>query len=173
MNYVKICIKVNLHRLNNLSVNPRGEDEGVGFLVVTSAEHADVLHLSLVVVFVDALQHFHVQFPVSDCNAEEFGFEGVEIFLVPLLGKQPLILAFLHLPVPPPLHLGAFPLPFGFNAPMCIVVGRDEIFGTDVLGVAEVLAECAEHTEIVAPHWEIVDFVMVALGDKIGSPNIV
>ena len=42
-----------------------------------------------------------------------------------------------------------------------------EIFGADVLRVAEVLTEFVEHTQIVAPHGEVVYPILVTLGNRI------
>ena len=49
--------QVHLNGFNNLIANPCREYEGVGFLVVFTAEHADVLRLALVVIFVYAFKH--------------------------------------------------------------------------------------------------------------------
>ena len=47
------------------------------------------------------------------------------------------------------------------------VVRRHDIFGADVLRVAEVLTEFVEHTQIVAPHGEVVYLILVTLGNQI------
>ena len=49
--------QVHLNGFNNLIANPCREYEGVGFLVVFTVEHADVLRLALVVIFVYAFKH--------------------------------------------------------------------------------------------------------------------
>jgi len=48
-----------------------------------------------------------------------------------------------------------------------------EIFGADVLRVAQVFAEVLQHPQIVAPHSDVVDMITVASGDEIRCPEFI
>ena len=138
--------QVHLNGFNYLTANPCREYEGVGFLVVFTAEHADVLCLALAVILVYAFKYLDDYFLVSDYQSEEFGFVGDEILRIFLLLELSLLLTLTPFNLPPALSLNPFLLVYGFNLSGCLVVCRHEVFGTDVLRVAEVLTEFFEHT---------------------------
>ena len=158
-------VQVNLHRFNYPAVYPCGEYEGVGFLVVFRAENADVLHLAFLVILLDAFKHLHRYLIVGDYQPEELGFECLEILLTLLLLEQSPLLTLTPFNLHAPLCLGVFLSVLGFNPAARPVVYLYEIFGADVLGVAYVLAQVHQHSEIVAPHGYVVDLVAVAFGD--------
>ena len=76
------CPQIHLYGFNYLTANPCREYEGVGFLVVFTAEHADVLCLALAVILVYAFKYLDDYFLVSDYQSEEFGFVGNEILRI-------------------------------------------------------------------------------------------
>ena len=55
------CPQIHLYGFNYLTANPCREYEGVGFLVVFTAEHADVLCLALAVILVYAFKYLDVR----------------------------------------------------------------------------------------------------------------
>ena len=140
------CPQIHLYGFNYLTANPCREYEGVGFLVVFTAEHADVLCLALAVILVYAFKYLDDYFLVSDYQSEEFGFVGDEILRIFLLLELSLLLTLTLFNLPPALSLNPFLLMYGFNLSGCLVVCRHEIFGTNVLRVTEVLTEFFEHT---------------------------
>ena len=75
------CPQIHLYGFNYLTANPCREYEGVGFLVVFTAEHADVLCLALAVILVYAFKYLDDYFLVSDYQSEEFGFVGASLIL--------------------------------------------------------------------------------------------
>ena len=160
--------QVHLNGLNYLTTNPCREYEGIGFLVVFTTEHANVLCLALIVILVYAFKHLDDYLLVSDYQAEEFGFVGDEILRVFLSLELSLLLSLTPFNLPTAALCGSFPLVYGFNLSGCIVVCRYEIFGADVLRVAEVMTEFFEHTQVVTPHREVVYLILVTLGNQIG-----
>jgi len=75
------CPQIHLYGFNYLTANPCREYEGVGFLVVFTAEHADVLCLALAVILVYTFKHLDDYFLVRDYQSEEFGFVGASLIL--------------------------------------------------------------------------------------------
>ena len=161
------CPQIHLYGFNYLTANPCREYEGVGFLVVFTAEHADVLCLALAVILVYAFKHLDDYFLVRDYQSEEFGFVGDEILRIFFPLQLPLLLTLTPFNLPAAALLCSFLLVYGFNLSGCVVVCRHEIFGADVLRVAEVLTEFVEHTQIVAPHGDVVYQILVTLGNQI------
>ena len=146
------CPQIHLYGFNYLTANPCREYEGVGFLVVFTAEHADVLCLALAVILVYAFKYLDDYFLVSDYQSEEFGFVGDEILRIFLSLELSLLLTLTPFNLPTALLCGSFLLVYVLNFSGGVGVCRHEIFGTDVLRVTEVLTEFFEHTQIVAPH---------------------
>ena len=161
------CPQIHLYGFNYLTANPCREYEGVGFLVVFTAEHADVLCLALAVILVYAFKYLDDYFLVSDYQSEEFGFVGNEILRIFFPLQLPLLFTLTPFNLPAAALFGPFLLVYGFNLSSCVVVCRHEIFGADVLRVAEVLTEFVEHTQIVAPNGEVVYPILVTLGNQI------
>ena len=165
--------QVHLNGFNYLTANPCREYEGIGFLVVFTAEHADVLRLAFIVILIYAFKHLDNYFLVRDYQSEEFGFVGDEILCIFFPLQLPLLLTLTPFNLPAAALFGPFLLVYGFNLSACIVVCHNKIFGADVLRVAEVLTEPFEHTQIVAPHGEVVYPIFVTLGNQIGCPAFI
>ena len=86
--------QVHLNGFNYLTANSFREYEGIGFLVVFTTEHADILHLALIVILVYAFKFLDNYILVSNYQSEEFGFVGDEILCIFLTLGFSLLLTF-------------------------------------------------------------------------------
>ena len=126
------------------------------------------LCLALAVILVYAFKYLDDYFLVSDYQSEEFGFVGNEILRILFALCSCRCCSRSRLSISQRRRCSA--RSFSCMASIlssCVVVCRHEIFGADVLRVAEVLTEFVEHTQIVAPHGEVVYPILVTLGNQI------
>ena len=66
------CPQIHLNRFYNLIANPCREYKGIGFLVISAAEHADILYLALVVILVYAFKYLDTYFIIGEYQSKEF-----------------------------------------------------------------------------------------------------
>ena len=100
--------QVQLNGFNYLTANPCREYKGIGFLIVFTTEHADVLHLTLIVILVYAFKYLDNYFLVSDYQSEEFGFVGDEVLRIFLTLELSLLLTFTPFSLPTAAVCGSF-----------------------------------------------------------------
>ena len=146
----------NLHRFHPPVRDAGREDERIALVVIPL--DAVVHSLALLDKFLNALQHPNFDLSVRKSDAE-----------VPALGLPVLFLVFEVFRTP------ACDLLLGLDAGqkrMAAIVRLPEIRRTDVVCVMYVLAQPAQHVDIVAPRSRIIDAVAVAQADAERRPVI-